>query len=78
MDVTVTLTETDQQRLTDIRRLRAADGKSWPSDKAMVESIVSRAILDELRDEQAYAEARENPMFMNERGDLGLIRPQAM
>lgn len=78
MDVTVTLTETDQQRLADIRRLRAADGKAWPSDKAMVESIVSRGIYDELRDEQAYAEARENPMVINGLGDIGLIRPQAM
>lgn len=77
MDVTVTLTETDQQRLADIRRLRAADGKAWPSDKAMVESIVSRGIFDELRDEQAYAEARENPMHISERGSIDLVMRQA-
>lgn len=78
MDVTVTLTETDQKRLADIRRLRAADGKAWPSDEVMLSSIVSRGIFDELRDEQAYAEARENPMVINGLGSIDLIMRQAM
>lgn len=78
MNRTITLSPTDLSRLADIRKMREAEGKAWPGDEAMLSSIVSRGIFDELRDEQAYAEARENPMRINERGSIDLIMRQAM
>lgn len=73
----ITLTPTDLSRLADIRKMREAEGKPWPGDEVMLSSIISRGIFDELRDEQAYAEARENPMQIG-RGSIDLLMRQAM
>ena len=78
MNITITLTDADVARLKQIRKLREADGRPWSSDIAMISSVVSLGLHQELISEKAYVEARENPMRINERGSIELLMRQAM
>ena len=76
--VTITLTQTDLDRLEEIRKIREAQGRPWYGIGVAVASATSCGIFEDLLVERSHAEALENPMRINERGSIDLIMRQAM
>jgi tellurite resistance protein len=60
MQVTITLTARDIERLEEIRKLREAQGRPWYSIEVAVSCAASDGIYDAVRTERLLAEMMES------------------